>query len=354
MLQTYAAQTAVEKMGYSVEILDYVPEGLSFKRAVWPKDNTAFLIKTLKLLPLIICNAVQFRIVNKFIIDYIKISERRYKSYSEILRCVPDADVYLSGSDQIWNTQNNNPPEDIKAYYLSFVPPGKRKVAYAGSFGKTVFSENETHEIYERLSSYDALSVREDTAVKTLEDAGIYNVVHVVDPTLLLTPEEWMEFCVKKPPEPGYIFIYNLNRNKIIKELARKISTEKKLRIVNFADTLEFIPHAENRIINTALDFLNYIIHADFVLTDSFHGAAFSLNFNKQFISVPAPKYNSRLESILRITGLLESRYADSVEKGMKAVNTEIDYRDIRKLLERERIKSQMYLKKALPGDNCE
>ena len=348
MLQTYATQTAIENLGHTVEVVDYVPEGMSFYRAVFPKGHQSVIKRLIKFLPLLAVNTVQFSIVNRFMKRFIHVTDKRYRCYQDLLDNTPQADVYVSGSDQVWNTQNNNPPDDLKAYYLQFAPKGKTRVAYAGSFGKTDFTEDEKQAIHGWLSEYDAISVREDTALETLKEVGIDGGVHVVDPSLLLSADEWRAFCDKPAPKDGYVFIYNLNRNKVVEELALAIAKKNGWRVVNFADSLEFVAGAQNRPCNTAMDLLRYVANADFVVTDSFHGTAFSLNFERQFLCVPAPKYNSRLESILRQTDLIDTRLVTSVEDGLKAAETPIDHDVVRIKLDAARQAAREWLEKAL------
>jgi len=348
LLQTYATQTAVEKLGQKAEVIDFVPDGITFKRGCWPRNNVPVWKKLIKLLPLLVVNLIEYHDTDNFLRKYVHTTNKRYGSYREILDDIPEADIYLSGSDQVWNTQNNNPEDDLKAYYLGFVPEGKKRVAYAGSFGKNEFTAGESAIIKEFLAKYDAISVREYDGLKILERHGFVNGVHVVDPTLLLTAEEWLAFAGKKAPKSGYVFIYNLNRNRLLKDMAVAIAKERGLRIVNFADTFDFIPGAENRMFNSALDFINHIANADMVLTDSFHGTVFSINFNRQFITVKAPRYNSRLESILRQTGLLESRMVCSLEEGMRTSRDTIDYSPVNNVIIDARKQSYDYLKQSL------
>lgn len=349
LLQTYATQNAIEKMGYETEVLDFVPKGMSFIRGCWPKNDTPVWKKAVKFFPHLVVSAVAHNNVDLFLKKYIHLSDKRYKSYHDLLKNTPLADAYLSGSDQVWNTQNNNPPEDLKAYYLGFVPEGKKRIAYAGSFGKSTFTPEEETIIKEFIAKYDFVSVREDDGVRILQHFGFDNGVHVVDPTLLLSGEEWKKFAsIKKAPEAGYVFVYNLNRNSLIKEVARTIAKEKGLRIINFSDTFDFVLGAKNRFGNTAEDFVNHIANADYVVTDSFHGTAFSLNLNRQVIVVKAPRYNSRIESILRVAGLLETRLVGTVEEGSKAASTTIDYEIVNSRMASARIKSYEFLKNAL------
>ncbi len=344
LLQTYATQKSLEQLGCQVETIDFVPEGLTFFRSVWPKGHST-VKRLIKLLPLTAVNLIQFSMSDRFLRQHIHLSKKRYGSFADLAKDCPQADVYLSGSDQVWNTQNSNPPADLGAYYLAFAGEHK-KVAYAGSFGKDDFSPEETATVTAWLKQYSALSVREDTALDTLRNFGL-DGVHVVDPTLLLNAQQWQDFCTKKAPEPGYVFIYNLNRNKILEQAAVALAKKKGLRVVNFADSLEFVKGAKNRFGNTPMDFINYISHADYVLTDSFHGTAFSLNFSRQVLSVPAPKYNCRLESILRMTGC-ENRMFTSVEEALEKAETPIDYTVVSQKLDAARQKSAEYLKEAL------
>ncbi len=349
MLQTYATQTAIEKLGHEAEVLDFVPEGMSFKRANWPNNDVPAWKKIIKFPPLFAVNLMEYSDVNRFLKKYIHVSLKRYNCYQDIIADIPVADVYLSGSDQVWNTQNNNPPEDLKAYYLGFAPEGKKRIAYAGSFGKNTFTPEEETIIKEYIAKYDHISVREDDGLNILHRFGFDNGVHVVDPTLLLKGEDWKRFAsAKKTPKPGYVFVYNLNRNGLIKDVAKAIAKEKGLRIINFADTFDFIPGAKNRLGNTAEDFVNHIANADYVVTDSFHGTAFSINLNRQVIVVKAPRYNSRIESILRVVGLLETRLVGTIEEGVKALSTPIDYQKVSPRIEEARDKSYDYLKNAL------
>lgn len=348
MLQAYATQKAIEKLGHQVEVIDFVPDGITFKRGCWPKNNVPVWKKFIKLLPLFVVNVIEYHYMNSFIRKYIHTTKKRYGCYQNLIDSVPEADAYVSGSDQVWNTQNNNPKDDLKAYYLGFAPEGKKRVAYAGSFGKNQFTKDESTIIREYLAKYNSISVREDDGLNILEHHGVTTGVHVMDPTLLLNADEWRAFANKKSPKAGYIFVYNLNRNPLLKVIAITIAKERNLRVINFADTFDFIKGAENRMFNSALDFINHIANADLVLTDSFHGTAFSINFSKQFIVTKAPRYNSRLESILRQTDLIDTRMVDTLEEGLKAGKTLIDYTKVNKVMGMARKQSYEYLRQAL------
>lgn len=352
LLQTFATENTLHQLGYDVEILDFVPEGLTFKRAIWPKSGS-IIKKIIKFLPLLACNLFQYHMSDSFLRNHLSLSKKRYGSFAELSKASISADLFLSGSDQVWNTQNNNPKEDLGAYYLSFVQ-NKPKVAYAGSFGRTDFSKEELKQIEKWLKQYRAISVREDSGLQLLEEMGIEGT-HVVDPTFLLDRTQWLDFYSshrKAFPDTGYVFVYNLNRNKIIEEIAIAVAKEKGLRIVNFADTFEFIHGAKNKLFNTPLDFLGYIANADYVITDSFHGTSFSINLGRQFVTVAAPKYNTRIESVLRMMSL-EDRLVSNSEKALQVLYRPIDYAKTNEIVGDRRRESIIFLENALNGQ-CE
>lgn len=347
LLQTYATQRIIRNMNCESEMIDFVPVGLSFKMAVWPK-NRSTISKVIKFIPLLICNIFQFNMVKTFLKKYISLSKIRYKSYYSLKKNYPKADVYVSGSDQIWNTQNNNLPDDLGAYYLAFVK-NKKKISYASSFGKEKFNDIEKMMVSNWLNEYSAISVREDTALNTLNEFGLSGQ-QVLDPTLLLTTSDWEDLIIEKGPSYNYIFVYNLNRNKTIEKIAIAISRIKNLRIINIADTFEMIQGAKNKLFNTPHTFLNYLKNAEYVITDSFHGTAFSINFSKQFICVPAPQYNCRIESLLRLFKL-ESRMVCSVDSALSEINKTIDYFTVNKKLYELRSDSLNYLQRVLNNE---
>ena len=126
LLQTYATQKSLEQLGCQVETIDFVPEGLTFFRSVWPKGHST-VKRLIKLLPLTAVNLIQFSMSDRFLRQHIHLSKKRYGSFADLAKDCPRADVYLSGSDQVWNTQNSNPPADLGAYYLACLKVGESK-----------------------------------------------------------------------------------------------------------------------------------------------------------------------------------------------------------------------------------
>jgi polysaccharide pyruvyl transferase WcaK-like protein len=345
MIQSYALTHFLEKNGYIVEILDFVPRGLRMKAALFPiNDRRSLTNKAVRFLPALICNIVEYCTMNIFVNKHLNVTKKRYHSYNDVISDLPKADTYICGSDQIWNTQNYNLSDDIRVYYLDLPTDKAKKISYAASFGKDAFSNGEMGNIKNWLSSFSGISVREDNALCNLHRMGIDRAVQVLDPSFLLKDSDWETLIVDKKPVDGYVFVYNLNRNAQLKKISLQIAAERKLRIVNFADTFEFIKGAENRLINGPLDFLRYIANAEYIITDSFHGIALSINFNRQFICVPAPKYNCRLESLLRLFGLENRLIIGEIPNHLIDSIGKVEYKDVNKILIKEREASGEYL----------
>ncbi len=346
LLQTLATVRVLEDMGHTVEVIDYIPKGLTLLEGVRTIRKTGNIIKDLcRTCGAFLTFSDRQIITGQFLAGNVPLTKNTYRRYAELAAAPPDADLYLCGSDQIWNTQNSNEKDDIKAYYLCFVPAGKKKVSYSSSIGKTDFQEDEAKFVAEALRDFHAVSVRERHAVELLGSIGISPVTHVLDPTMLVTPEQWdrlLKIKLKKPGG-GYIFVYNLNRNPKIKSFAQQLAKEKQLQIVNFTDALDFIKGAKNRMHNTPQDFLYYIKNAEYVLTDSFHGTVFSILFNKRFLTFSVQRFNSRIESLLEMFGLTQ-RYADHAANWQDALDSEIDYDRVNRVLDEQRKVSHNFL----------
>ena len=353
MLQTYATEQKIRKLGFDVEIVNYIPQGLRLITNIntIKKKGNLLVDFARKIVAAVVFSYAQLGMIC-FNRKFLTLSKRVYHCYDELQENPPVADYYIAGSDQIWNTQNKNRENDIDGYYLAFAPHSGHKISYASSIGKDSFSEKEKKEVFDKLVDYKAISVRESYAKSLLQSIGVQNVTQVLDPTLLLTASEWAAFVKnnkrRKMANRGrpYILVYNLNRNQSLKSCAKKLSEIVGLRIINLSGCLDFLPGALNVPINSPIDFLFYLKDASYVLTDSFHGTAFSINFNKQFMTFSAPKYNSRLYSLLELFKLSDRLF--DVKQDISMIKQKIDYTSVNTILNEERERSIEFLKSAL------
>jgi hypothetical protein len=355
VLQTFALQEKIKQLGYDSEVIDYYPERFTplgmLKRI---KDKGEKYKKSLlmrSIARIVICPSylIRFKMFYKFLNSHIIMTAKTYRTADELKKEKFGYDIYCTGSDQVWNYGWNERIE--YPYFLDFAPDDKQKISYAASFGKSKLDDNEIDETLKLLKRYNAISLRELTGVKIVEKLGIKNSVNVLDPTLLLTGNEWRKLSSGKYKDDRYILIYNLNRNPIIDNYAKKLSkiTSLKVRYLSY-QLHEFYKYGKMYCNAKMEDFLALIDGAEYVITDSFHAAAFSLNFNKEFIIVYPGKYSTRLQSILEILGLTERVAKD--EYDMEIFKNKIDYKRVNELFEIERRKSISWLMSALLAQN--
>lgn len=353
VLQTYALQEKIKELGYVCEVIDYYPERFTplgmLKRIKNKGDKfkKSFLIRTAARVIIIPSYAIRFNMFFKFLNNRIDMTSKTYKTEKELEEENFGYDIYCTGSDQVWNYGWNEKIE--YPYYLAFAPDSARKISYAASFGKSKLEHEEIGETRKLLKRYDKISLRELSGVKIVDELGIEGSVNVLDPTLLLTGEDWRKISSDKYTDDKYILIYNLNRNPRIDSYAKELSGKTGLEVRYLSYQLhEFYKNGKMFCNPHVEDFLALIDGAQYVVTDSFHATAFSLNFNKEFIIVYPGKYSTRLQSILEILNLTNRVAKD--EKDMSIVESRIDYSRVNALLDAERIRSLTWLRAALSG----
>jgi hypothetical protein len=273
---------------------------------------------------------------------------KEYKFLEEIKDDNLSYDYYISGSDQLWNLK----ARDFDwANYLEFVKKGKR-ISYAASFGpkKQTWNNEEKERIRKDLLLYDYLSVREQGSFNNVKELTNIEPEINIDPTMLLNKDEWMKIIDVNPlVNKDYIFLYNLKGEKEIIKIAKKVSKITQMPIVVTQRTLrsEIFYGFEKRFDAGPLEFLNLILNAKLVLSSSFHGTVFSILFNKPFYAINGAK-DFRISTLLEKMNLKNRTIEiDNVEEKCKKIY-DIEFKEANALLEAEREKSKIYLKKAL------
>lgn len=220
----------------------------------------------------------------------------RYAEMKTLLENPPKEDVYVTGSDQVFNLNSKY----VDIYYLHFNKVNARKVAYAPSFGVADFNNEYRTRVPEYIKDYSALSCREQTGADFLTEISGKRVPVVADPTMLLTADEWCKVAVK-PEVDNYILIYDLNGKENLVSIAKKIQGLTKCKIVCITDNV--LNHYKvDKIVYDAgpAEFVGWFANASYVVTDSFHGTSFSLIFNKPFITyIATPKTSDRVRTLL-------------------------------------------------------
>ena len=341
-LQTIATCEILKKLGYSPLVVNYIPKRVSRKN-YWRDafKNPVKLCWRVLHAPLFYKN---LHIYEKYQSRYCKLTQPIYDSDDFSQKC-PQSDVYITGSDQVWNSEHNQGLN--KRYYFDGVQ-GK-KVAYASSFGVEILPSGEYEEVKKMLGEYSAISVREDSA-RTIVNSMGYEATHLLDPTFMLNKNEWIKYASKPIVRDPYLLMYtpyNIVDNNKLYDTARRIAKEKKLQIVTFSWNIKSNPLADKTIKWASPgDFLSLMYNADFVLTNSFHGTAFSINLNKPFLVYMPSGFRTRIKSILSLAKL-DHRLMTGDEEEIPH-NELIDYTATNEILDLERIKAIDFLKKAL------
>lgn len=300
-------------------------------------------------------------IVEKYFMNNNKLGKKRRKAFAEfvensiqeiyiptyrqLVKLSKEFDYFVVGSDQIWN------PHffyiSSRAKFLSFCDKEKR-VAYAPSFGVSTLPCHKIKSYKKGLKNFKPshLSVREEAGGKIIKNLINEDVFVSVDPTLLLTKEEWLELVENSvKPKKKYLLTYFLSNDKAYNETISKIAKEHNLEIKR-------INNKKDKEIYTASpkEFINLINNASIVCTDSFHGCIFSILLEKPFInfkrdSAYFKQQQSRLDSLLKKTNL-ESRKIENLKEEDYFSN--IDYKKVKEIIDLERKKSFKFLKNAI------
>ncbi len=308
-LQAYALQTYLETLGHDVEILNYKPEYLSrhyrlclVSNPFWYKYIILRIIYILLKLPNRLISLKRKRAFDIFTKKYLKITSHRYQSNEELKANCPEADVFIAGSDQIWNCLFPNGKDP--AFYLDFVPKEKVKASYAASFAGSTLDEEYHDMVRERVDYLDYVSVRESSGLDILKKIGINKGHQVLDPVFLLDKTCWNEFATEFYSE-DYLFVYDFEGSEQIKNICLQIAKEHKLKIYSINCTSSYV---DKKFIYSGPEiFLSLIKHSKYVVSNSFHGTTFALLFEKEFVVVErSESINARMVDLLGSLGILD------------------------------------------------
>ena len=344
-LQAYALQTHLESLGHTVEIIDYKPDYLSRHYRLWSVDNPVydrFIVKQLYLLAKLPGRLVALKrkkLFDDFTSIYLHKTQRCYHNNKELKENPPYADVYIAGSDQIWNTRFQNGRD--AAFYLDFAPKMSFRVAYAASFATEDVVDEYKSFVRKMLQNFNAVSIREKCSLPLLASLGRADGVAVCDPVFLISKAQWENILPKQHEQEKYILVYDSENSVAIKNITRRIAKEKNLKIFNISASR--IDYADKDFwISSPLDFVRLIRDAQYVVSNSFHASAFSLIFQRDFCVVNRSEaINERMKSLLKsyhISERLVTQYADYLLES-------IDYSEINQIMMKDIDFSKNFLK---------
>ena len=351
LLQSIATQTVLEHLGYECKMIDYQRKDERGIRMVLNQVSRKkdFSSPLKKLFYIIIRYPVEKYAQCRF--DRMR---NRYLKMTKRCTTPEDlsqlkADAFMTGSDQVWGPVITGMYD--AAYFLQFATGGAKRLSYAASFGKTNFDAATTRVYQQMLASYDKITVREDSAVQMLESWGAKNCYgQVLDPTLLLSADEWIDLLVYeemqiKYASQKYILVYQIHNDRQLSSYALRLAAHTGLKLLRVNPFMHQVHRGGKFVLcPDVTEFLSLIKNATYIVTDSFHGTCFSLTFEKQFIEVlPNITTGTRNQSILALTGLSNRIVYDFDD--FSIINRMINYQPVREILAKERGRSVKMLK---------
>lgn len=371
VLQAYALQKVLKNMGHEPFLIRY-----SLKASLGESHKPSLLRKVIKVMTIypmlkaikrnirqredIACrNKIEEKNISRKFSEFrdknISYSEFIYNSIEELKENPPQADCYITGSDQVWTMLLSI--EGNAAYYLDFGKEDVLRISYAASFGRPYYPIELQSKLSYLLKKFKAISVREKEGIDICTTLGLKATL-VLDPTLLLKKEDYLYLCTNNDNSKRKIYVYSINirtPQELYWEEVKKYAYENDLPIIVTTSSGN-IPGREiykdvDYSYSTISEWIMQINNAELVVTTSFHGVVFCLLMHTNFVYVPlkstGAKGNGRVESLLSSVGLKNKQ---CLEKGKfkKCVSTGISWDIVDRNIERLRKASFSFLTNAL------
>lgn len=362
-LQAYALMKSISKSSEAVEcdIVDYVrPDTIIASNVFQPIRSLRGIVRSAH--SALHYPALQRRYTrfNGFIKEHMQLSKESYRTPEELLTNPPNYDMYVCGSDQIWNPAiypgNNFDP----SFFMTFTDAPK--ISYAPSFGISSIPEKNQEELKGYLNTFSALSVREYEGADIISSLTDKKASVVLDPTLLLTKEEWDELTAPPEENEPYLLCYFVTLTQSYIDHIQKIKKATGLKAIWLCGNRKG-PKGFKKVLDAGpSEFLSLFKHADFVCTNSFHGTVFSVIFGREFVcfsnhyqydSIEAGSnmLNSRVFTLLDKLGLADRLIpVDSKDSILDLIKKfkPLDYNKVALGLAQERADSLAFLKEAI------
>ncbi len=350
MLQAYALIKKLDELGYDAEIIDYrnpIIENRYKVIKVYGKNPIKIIRQMAIQISEYSINKKRYMAFSKFMKEKLKCSKNTYYDVKDIKE---DADVYITGSDQVWNP--NIVGEISDAYTLNFGNREIKRISYAASIGNSNIEPKYVNEYKNKLEKIDFISVREEDAKESLKKIIDKDITIVLDPTLLLTKEEWNKEIKECPKEKEkYILAYVVEDNEEYRKIVNYLSEKTGLKVIHFEKKDNYKNVLKNAYTEGPMEFVNLIKNAEYVVATSFHATVFSILYNKKFFIIPHKKTGSRVTNLLDKLNIKDRIYYNLDEFKNIDYNLETNWNNVERILEEERKKSIKFLLNSI-GEN--
>lgn len=348
VLQAYALQNVLHSLGYSSEVIQYRKK-YPFRLRTYIRKTPAASYSLWK------SHFLKFLYKEKNI-RCLKLSKKRYRSLQDLQNDKLDYDIYITGSDQIWNSEISVDGQLDPVFFGAFIPAHAKLVSYAASMGQGKDLGKYPDKLHHYLERYHAISIREEHIAKTLGNLTGRNVSVCIDPTLLLPAPNYnnlIQICqeneLSAPPYIASYVLYPINTSKDYIEKYVQENNLHWLNLINSASGENFKKACNIRV--TPEKWLYYIKNSQCVICSSFHAVVFSLIFHKPFVYI-CPEYqkngNMRILSLLGILGLQNRHLSELNDNTASLLSQEIDWMQVDRIIQKQREFSLDFLRKAL------
>lgn len=349
MLQAFALKKTIEKFNCKCDVINYGTLG-DTQRFILTKKKNLFIKYLLIDLLSIPSEDIRRKKFKNFMRRDIGITKKHYSNQKELQLLNKEYDYFVAGSDQIWNPFLNQ--KDL-TYLLDFVEPGKIKIAYAPSFGITALPNDIKADYEKYIKKFDYLSVREVAGQKIIDNLLNVSAKVVLDPTFLISADDWSHLSLPPQNEKDYILCFTLgsDRPKKIDGFLNKLSNKTKYEIISVGG-FGYIKTGNEKVLYSIgpRELLGLIKNAKIVITNSFHGTVFSIIFKKQFYTFMndnMENVNTRLEELSNKFDL-RGNILYPGESGIENSEKFIDYERVHLKLDEEIKNSLAFLEQSL------
>lgn len=315
MLQAFALVRYLQSLGHDVAVIDYRPRYMPRQKVDYFYVSSGFfstfgirhlyglykMIQAPKMRGYYELEHARRDVFEQFCNKFIPVTQTLYASGKQLRANPPEADLYIAGSDQIWNTNLRNGRDC--AFYLDFGSP-KRKISYAASFATQEVNARFKRFVHRQLANFDAISVREKSGLSILRSLGYEGIV-VVDPVFLLDCHQWdkvieLDDSIVDGIDDDYILTYDFDSSLAVKEIALRLSALYNCKVYSVSPGKR--SYSDKSFVCCApLKFVSLVKHARCVISNSFHGTAFSMIYGKDFFVVKRKDgLNARMQDLLK------------------------------------------------------
>ena len=348
VLQTYALRKALNNLGVDAEVVDY-------RCKVIEKSYAPIQFNSKNILKVVASNMFYYSTrkkmrekFNEFINLKVNLSKEKYFNIEELAKIENTYDLFITGSDQVFNYECT---DFDKTYFLDFVKDDYKKNSYAASFGFDSIPNNYVEEYQRLLQGFANISVREESGRNIIKKMFEKDINISLDPVFLLSKDEWISIINPVERERKYILMYTIASPNHLIPFAENLAKKMGCELVYLNDRFKKNSTAEYIRFCSPTDFLALFAGAEYVVTNSFHGTAFSILFQKTFYCEVVPKNGKKNFRVIDLLNMLNLNEQIFNSEGINCItNSCIDYKAVNNILETQKKSALDYLDKLANG----